>query len=176
MKRIDGSLVFLLVLAVGGATLCFLLKGPDAFKAAAMNELGLLMRILPVMAGALLLGGFLQALVPPAVVRRWLGDGSRLRGILIATAAGACVPGGPTTSFPLVLTLVTAGADAGVVIAFITAWAVLGLNRVVVWELPFMGSEFAVLRYLVSLSMPIIAGLLARRVPIAIRPPVRSND
>jgi uncharacterized membrane protein YraQ (UPF0718 family) len=176
MKRIDGSLIFLLVLAIGGATLCFLLKGPDAFQAAAWNELGLLARVLPVMAGALLLGGFLQALIPQAVVKRWLGEGSGLRGILIATLAGACVPGGPTTSFPLVLTLVTAGADAGVVIAFITSWAVLGLNRVIVWELPFMGTEFAALRYLVSLPMPIIAGLLARRVPITIRPPVRGSD
>ena len=176
MKRIDGSLWFLILFAAGAAGLCLLLKGADAFRVAAGHEFEMLLRVLPVMAGAVLLGGFLQVLLPQQTVKRWLGEGSGLTGLLLAMAAGALVPGGPTTSFPLVLALISAGADAGVTIAFLTSWSVLGVNRVIVWELPFMGAEFAAVRYAASLPLPLIAGLIARRLPIAIRPPIRGGD
>jgi len=176
VKRIDGSLWFLIVFALGSAVLCFVFKGPEAFQAAAWHELGMLGQVLPVIAGGVLLGGFVQALIPQAVVRRWLGESSGLTGLAIAAAVGAFVPGGPSTSFPLVLALTTAGADAGVVIAFITGWAVLGLNRVVVWELPFMGGEFAAVRFLASLPLPLIAGLLARKLPIKTRVTTPGRD
>ena len=176
MKRIDGSLLFLMVFAAGSALACWLVKGTEAFQAAAWHELGMLLQVVPLISGGVLLGGFAQALIPQAVVRRWLGEGSGVMGLLIAAGVGAFVPGGPSTSFPLVLALTAAGADAGVVIAFITGWAVLGVNRIVVWELPFMGVEFAAVRFLASLPLPLIAGLLARKLPIAVRPPVRGDD
>jgi hypothetical protein len=34
------------------------------------------------------------------------------------------------------------------------------------WELPLMGMEFATFRFLVSLPLPIVAGLISRHVPI----------
>jgi uncharacterized membrane protein YraQ (UPF0718 family) len=176
VKRIDGSLLFLMVFAIGAALACWLIKGTEAFQAAAWHELGMLLQIVPLISGGILLGGFAQALIPQAVVRRWLGEGSGVMGLLIAAGVGAFVPGGPSTSFPLVLALTSAGADAGVVIAFITGWAVLGVNRIVIWELPFMGAEFAVIRFMASLPLPLIAGLLARKLPIAVRPPARGGD
>ncbi len=35
-------------------------------------------------------------------------------------------------------------------VAYITAWATLGLQRILVWDVPFMGAEFAMLRILPS--------------------------
>jgi hypothetical protein len=32
----------------------------------------------------------------------------------------------------------------------------------VIWELPFLGHDFVLLRVLVSLPLPVVAGLLAR--------------
>ena len=52
--------------------------------------------------------------------------------------------------------------------AYITAWATLGLQRVLVWDVPFMGAEFAFLRILISLPLPVIAGLIARRLPMTL--------
>jgi uncharacterized membrane protein YraQ (UPF0718 family) len=76
--------------------------------------------------------------------------------------AGAITPGGPFTSFPIVHALWVAGADAGALIAYLTAWALIGLNRLIVWELPLMGAEFTVIRTLACLPLPILAGLIAR--------------
>jgi hypothetical protein len=38
----------------------------------------------------------------------------------------------------------------------------LGYARILVWELPFFGGDFVIWRTIISLPMPIVAGLLAR--------------
>jgi hypothetical protein len=44
-----------------------------------------------------------------------------------------------------------------------------------VWELPLLGVDFALLRLLANLPLPIIAGLLARKLP-GIAPRVAAPD
>jgi hypothetical protein len=59
---------------------------------------------------------------------------------------------------------VRAGAGAGPVVAFVAAWALLALHRLVAWEIPLLGWRIAALRYAVCLALPVAAGLLARLV------------
>jgi hypothetical protein len=64
------------------------------------------------------------------------------------------------------------GAERGIVglvIASLAGAVTLGLQRVLVWDVPFMGTEFAVLRTLISLPLPVLAGLIARRLPFDLR-------
>ena len=70
-------------------------------------------------------------------------------------------PGGPAAAFSLLAVLGGAGADRGALIAYITSWAMLGLQRVLVWDVPFMGAEFSLTRLLICLPLPIVAGLIA---------------
>lgn len=161
-RRIDGTTVFfvLLALAAGGAT--WWLHGPDAFAGTLLRALGLLAWITPVLLGALLVGAYVQRLLPRTTMERWLGGHSGLRGLTVATIAGAVTPGGPFAAFPLVVALYRAGASVEVCIAYVTAWSVLGINRALIWELPFLGPDFVLLRLLVSLPLPFLAGGLAR--------------
>ena len=62
----------------------------------------------------------------------------------------------------LIAAFVAIGADTGAAIAFITSWTLLGYARILVWELPFFGGEFVIWRTIISLPLPIVAGLLAR--------------
>jgi hypothetical protein len=62
-----------------------------------------------------------------------------------------------------------AGADRGAMVTYITSWSMLGLQRILVWDVPFMGAEFSATRFVVCLSLPVIAGLLARRLPLEVR-------
>ena len=50
------------------------------------------------------------------------------------------------TLFMGMLTFIKAGAGAPQMVALITAWAILGVHRVLTWELPVMGPRFAVIR------------------------------
>lgn len=118
--------------------------------------------ILPVVVMGFLIAELVRVLIPEERVTRLLGRESGLRGLSIATIAGLLTPGGPFASFPLVLALYRSGADIGTTVAYITAWAVLGINRVIVWEIPLLGWHFVALRILVSLPTPFVAGWVAR--------------
>ena len=160
-RLVDGSLLFLIAFATASAAGCYLLNGPEIFVQALHDELALVLNVLPVIIGAVLLAACLQVLVPLDVVRRRLGHGSGWRGMLLATTIGLFVPGGPMASFPLMLAVMGAGADVAASVAFLTSWSVLGLQRVIVWEIPLMGGNFAFVRFLASLPLPIITGMLA---------------
>ena len=49
-------------------------------------------------------------------------------------------------------------------VAYLTAWGALSLNRLLVWEIPFFGLSLPLLRFMISLPLPLIAGLVARRL------------
>ncbi|WP_290651990.1 hypothetical protein [Aquisalimonas sp.] len=169
-RRLDGTTVFFVLLAVGAGSATWWLQGPDAFTATLIGALGLLLWITPVLVGALLVGAYVQRLIPRTAMARWLGGNSGVLGLSVATIAGAITPGGPFAAFPLVVALYRAGASVEVCVAYVTAWSVLGLNRALVWELPFLGVDFVALRLLISLPLPFLAGFAALVILRWIRP------
>jgi len=78
-------------------------------------------------------------------------------------------PGGPSAAYSLLAVLAVSGADRGPLVTYITAWALLGMQRILIWDVPFMGPEFAILRFVVCLPLPIVAGLIARQLPLTLR-------
>jgi uncharacterized membrane protein YraQ (UPF0718 family) len=117
--------------------------------------------LLKVMAGCLI-GAFVARLLSRELVARWVGSESGFSGLLIATVVGAVLPGGPVTIYPVASAFVAIGADVGATIAFVTSWTLIGYSRALVWELPFFGSDFVIWRIIISLPLPLIAGLLGR--------------
>lgn len=164
-RTFDRSFWMFLVMAAGAAVLCWVTQGPDVFRDALDEDLDLMMTVFPRIILALMVAGLVQAILPRDKVAYWVGSGSGLRGILIATLAGALTPGGPMTSFPFVVALYMAGADRGSLVAYLTSWELLGFQRFMVWEVPMLGVDFALLRGLANLPLPILAGLLARKLP-----------
>ena len=106
----------------------------------------------------------MHLLLPAKYIGRWLGKDSGIKGIFIATFIGGITPGGPMVSFPLLISLRSKGADVGSLIAFITSWTTISFTRTIVWEIPLMGIEFTFIRLISSLALPIIAGLLFRKI------------
>ncbi len=91
-----------------------------------------------VLAGTLW-GPWCGLLVPRQTVKRWIGEGSGLTGLVIATVAGGAFSAGPSNYFRSPPGFLIAGADRGAAIAFFSAWLLLGVNRA-----PYLGN--AVLR------------------------------
>lgn len=145
---------------------CYVLLGPEAFGAAVEEDLDLLLRTVPRIVAALGVAGLVWVMLPRDRLMRLIGSGSGLRGLAIASAAGIVTPGGPSSAFALLAVIGGAGADRGVLVAYITSWSMLGLQRILVWDVPFMGAEFSLTRFLVSLPMPIVAGAIARWLPL----------
>ncbi|MGD1888696.1 MAG: permease [Cohaesibacteraceae bacterium] len=161
----DVGFLFILVLSAGSATAVYLRDGAARFLEILRDDAVLWLTVLPKVAAGVMVAAFLRILLPKEVVARWIGERSGLKGLFVATLAGALIPGGPMTIFPIATSLYLSGADRGSTVAFITGWLTLGINRAVVWELSFFEPEFVVLRTLVSLPIPILCGIAARMLP-----------
>lgn len=147
---------------------CYQFLGPQAFHTALRDDLELLAGMLPRVVAALTVAGMVWVLLPRERFSRLIGKESSLRGLVIATVAGIITPGGPASAFPLLAVIGSAGADRGALVAYITSWAILGVQRILIWDLPFMGAEFTLTRFLICLPLPILAGLIARRLPLSL--------
>lgn len=160
--RPDRMTLFFMVLAAASLAGVWLHHGQAAALDALRSAGTLLLGIAPVIITALFVGGYVQALLPRDLITRWLGKDSGGGRYLLATIAGVITPAGPFGAFPLVVALRGAGAPFDVCVVYLSAWATLGIHRIVIWELPFLGHDFVLLRVLASLPVPIAAGLLAR--------------
>ena len=163
------------LVAISGA-LCYYYRGGAELWRLFLEGGATTLSLLPQICGAVLVAGFVQVLVPRDFVAHWLGEKSGFRGLVVATLAGIFTPGGPMTSFPLVVALYNSGAERGSLIVYITAWTLLGIQRVMVWEIPLMGSEFVLIRYLACLMLPPMVGLIARRIPITFERPIEERN
>lgn len=153
----------LIIFALAGAAIvAAYVRDPGLPAVGLRSGLNLLWEILPRLLAALVLTGMMQVLVSPAFIERWLGHGAGHRGIFIAFVAGILTPGGPMVSFPMVAVFYQSGAPLSALVTYVTSWSLFGFQRVIAWELPFMGSRFVVARVLPTLVLPIVAGYLVR--------------
>ena len=156
---LDASTIVLAAAAVVLAGLAYL-KDPGLPLLGVKNGFSMLGFVLPRMVVALLLAGLMQVLVPQDFVSRHFGQGGGLRALLLATLAGVVTPGGPMVTMPFMVALANSGAALSSLVAYMTAWSLFGLQRIIAWEAPLMGWRFVFARVVPSLAFPMIAGWL----------------
>jgi len=122
----------------------------------------LFLSILPIMVVAFIAAGLIGQVLPRELLTRWLGDKSGFRGIMIATVAGAMTPGGPFVQFPIVAALLQSGAGIAQMMAYLSAWSLFGINRLLVWEVPLLGWKLALTRLTASLVFPPLIGYITK--------------
>ena len=157
----DVSFLILSALALLFACVAYL-KDPSLPALGARNGLALLWFIIPRLVPALILAGMLQVVIPQETVARYFGNQSGLSAIFMASAAGVVTPGGPMVSVPLLVVLSNSGMALGPLVAYMTAWSLFGMQRIIAWEAPLMGWRFVAVRTASSLVFPILAGWLVK--------------
>jgi uncharacterized protein len=120
----------------------------------------LLWSAVPLLVLAFLIAGLAQVLVREETVGRWLGRGAGWRGLLIASFSGALIPGGPYVYYPIAAMLLNSGASLGVLVAFVTAKNLWSFSRLPL-EFALLGQELTLVRYAVTLVVPLLLGALA---------------
>jgi uncharacterized membrane protein YraQ (UPF0718 family) len=122
----------------------------------------LLLQITPLLILAFIIAGMVQVLVPHEIISRWVGMESGFRGILIGSAIGGILPGGPFVSMPIVAGLLRTGASIGTMVALLTAWSLLAFTRLPM-EIGLLGWKFTFIRLACVFFFPPIAGFIANR-------------
>lgn len=156
------ALLLIIALALGGVAWR---RGRPLFDKGLADARSQFMHLLPRLLIGILGSGFLAHLLPRDTVLAWFGPNSGWTGTLLATIAGALTPGGPVVGYALGAAALKAGADFAQVIAYVTAWSLLTLNRMLTWEMPSMPMGLIAVRVIVSLPLPFLAAwmtMLAR--------------
>ena len=169
-KPIGWSMLFIAVLVAVCVVLVWRRDGIHGVTEILTSDLELFGGILPRVLAGCLLGAFIAEIMPHEKVSRALGPESGLKGLLIGTAFGAILPGGPFTAYPVAAALLTIGADFGAIIAMVVSWTLIGYGRAVAWELPILGTDFTLWRIAFSAPIPILAGALGRMVYVRLYP------
>lgn len=162
LKRVDWGLLIVASLSASAILYVLAHEGVAVARGIFAEDFWLLVSILPKVMLGCLIGALIRLLISRETIERFIGEGSGLAGLAIAGLIGMLFPAGPFTIFPLAVVLLASGADRGAAITFISAWLLIGINRAIIWEMPFFGTDFVLFRFLISLPMPLLLGLLAR--------------
>jgi len=155
----DLSSLILTALAVVLAVTAYV-KDPGLPGIGVRNGVAFLLFILPRLVPALIVAGLIQVLVPQEFVSRHFGRQSGLKAIVIASMFGMLTPGGPMVSMPFMVALANSGVALPPLVAYMTAWSLFGMQRIISWEAPIMGWHFVFVRGVSSLAFPVVAGVL----------------
>jgi len=123
----------------------------------------MLLQVAPLLIFAFIVAGIIPLLIPQEAISRWVGTGSGLRGVLIGTAVGGFLPGGPFVSLPMAAGLLRVGAGVGTMVALLTGWSLLAFSRLPL-EIGIMGWKFTLIRLACTFFFPPIAGLIANKL------------
>ena len=160
MSMTAAVVVFLWAI-VGVLALMALRQSRVLFKAGLKGGAVDFARLLPRLTIGVLGSGFIAEIMPQQAIATWLGPGSGVAGITIASVAGALTPGGPMIGFAIGVAALKSGAGAPQVIAYSTAWALFAVHRIFLWELPMMPARIVWLRAAASLPLPFLAAWIA---------------
>ena len=138
------------------------MQGQEAEDRAAMwaRSKATVIFMLPRIFVGLLGAGFLAVLLPVDQIEQNFGTESGLMGITLATIFGLITPGGPFVAYAIGAAAMKAGATLAPLMAYVTAWSIVNLNRSIAYELPLMGRHFLLLRTILSVPVPMVLGLL----------------
>lgn len=156
--KLTAIILFVLLLGVGSYAWA---QGPDMFSQAWSNSKNQLLRFAPILVIAVVLAGFAEAVIPDDFIQNWLSDASGWRGIMLAWVAGIFTPIAGVLAMPLVAVLYQAGASLPVIMTYLTSLATLSLMKVPI-EVGIYGWKLTMLRFGVSLGLPLIAGFLTQ--------------
>jgi uncharacterized membrane protein YraQ (UPF0718 family) len=144
-----------------GAYYCYHLKGQDGFLAALAVQEEMLLGMLPRITMALGVASLLWVLLDPEKLKKTIQKRRGWVKVVYATILGAVTPGGPSSSFSILNMFLNSGLGYLIGITYITAWSMLGVQRILIWDIPLMGTEQAGLRFISGFWLPAFAGLFA---------------
>ena len=159
--------VFFAIAVVTGAA-CYFWQGAEVFNKSLAEDAVLLGNTVPRILAAISVAGIIWVILPRDKLTKYIGRDQGIMSLVVTMFASILTPGGPSAAFSLLAILGSAGADRGVLVTYITGWSMLGIQRILIWDMPFMGADFSIIRFLVSLPLPIIAGMIARKIPMGL--------
>lgn len=107
--------------------------------------------------------GLLDVWVPRETMIRYMGENSRLKGVLLALFLGSAAAGPLYGAFPVAVVLIKKGAKLSNVLIFIGAWSTTKIPMLL-FEMAALGRVFALTRLLINIPGIIIIAYLLEKL------------
>ncbi len=141
----------------------FWIINPESGKSASISALMNLKTVAMVLPPIFILIGLLDVWVPKEVMVKYMGEGSGVKGGLIAVFLGAVGAGPLVVAFPIAALLIRKGARLAYVFLFLGAWTSVKLP-IFMFELANFGYKFTVLHVITSLFVYLIGAVVLEKV------------
>lgn len=148
------------MLAVGGLTLVNRELGLKALSVTGFSLKEMLLVIPPVF----ILLGLLDVWVPRETMMKYMGEGSGIKGVVLAFLLGSAAAGPLYGAFPIAAVFMKKGVKLTNILVFLGAWSTTKIPMLL-FEISALGAKFALTRLLVDIpGIILIAYLLSRLV------------
>ena len=142
--------------------LCFIALAiwlPDIAKKSSLITLDYFKEMIIIMPPVFILMGLMESWVPKDKIKKWLGDGSGIKGMGISFLLGTLPTGPLYVAFPIVGSLLKSGARVHNMVIFLGSWAALKIPQLMV-ETKFLGIGFTALRFVLTITALVLEGAL----------------
>lgn len=156
--KIKPGLLILAVLAAATAVVHVVLPGKALVVMLVSKDY--LLEMLSVLPPVLVLCGLFDVWVSKQTVERMMGKASGAKGLAVSVLLGTVAMGPLYAAFPIGKALLDKGASLYNVAVFLCVWASIKIPMVL-FEVKFLGAEFALLRLALTLpAVLVISGLM----------------
>ncbi|WP_373481839.1 permease [Acetobacterium sp.] len=156
LKANKWGIVFLAVMA--GLYLYNQSLGIEAMGISLLNFKEMLLLVPPIF----VLMGLMEVWVPKETLTKYMGEGSGIKGLLIAFVLGTAAAGPLYVAFPIGVMLLKKGARLSNVIFFLGVWSTTKLP-VLLFEVASIGLEFTLIHVGISLPLYLISAILIEK-------------
>jgi uncharacterized membrane protein YraQ (UPF0718 family) len=133
--------------------------GSNAFKLTGVNMLDMLAILPP----TFILLGLLDVWVDKALMIKLTGEGSGIKGAVIAFLLGSLAAGPLYAAFPIAGVMLKKSSKFSNVLIFIGAWSTTKVPMLM-FEASSMGLKFTVLRFLLNLPVIILIAVITEKI------------
>ena len=106
--------------------------------------------------------GQLNVLLTSDLIKKWLERFEGIKAIIVSAIAGGLFPGGPYIYYPFIMSFKDKNLPSYILISFIFGKQVYDFSRLPM-ESSFMGIDITLMRNIITLPIPIVVGILAKR-------------
>ena len=160
MKLIKPYLLLIMVVVID---LAIIITNPElGMKIMASTRFNFL-TMLAILPPIFLLIGLLDVWVPREQFMRFMGEKSGVVGISLSILLGAAAAGPLYAAFPLAAIMLQKGVKFSNVLIFLGAWSTMKIPMVL-FEITALGSQFALIRWVISVIGIIIMALLISKM------------
>lgn len=146
------------------AYIAVLIFNPSTAAESVDNSWYYIREMLQIMPVIFLLTALLDAWLPKKLIMQYLGESSKLKGILLSFLLGSVSAGPIYAAFPICIMLLKKGASIRNIVIILSAWAVVKVPMLIV-EAKFLGIQFMVVRWILTVTAILVfSGIIGKIV------------